>query len=797
MAVRRVVVSSLVSIVGGSVLAALPPAAPARADVDPAAAASALDLPAGVSVTGTSGDPLSRAVADASLDPTVAFNDFPAKGNSYLMLSTGDASRVFEGVPTSQLSTDFGDDGAPDSSSVTLTVAPGTAGAGCLFVDFALGTEEPLGYTAGTPDDGVSIVKDGVDYAVSAGEGYFVQDDPDTTKSPDWPTAEEQPHYEVYQLGYWHRPGDPLDPIPGTAEDPRLPAVTGLNQVTSRDTARIPLSAGAISDQQVVITVTDAPESANGDLDSVAFIDNVRLGASCGAGTGVEPKPENQESPTACCGLIRGIRGVGNALVYDPIPSTEAIEMYDAPGVEANGWRSPSNKPVELRFRWYRTSTGYRNSGNMRSWTAIPNADRQTYVPTSIDRGKVLIVLVTGVVDGRRYETFPSTNNASTWYVTLQIDAGTFVEGEAPVIRGPEDGDAAVGETLTAQIGDTVPRQDTYDWQWYAKNPGQSGNGSAISGATAQSITLGEAQAGKVLTVRATAQRDQFTAKYWYSTAYGPVELLTWTDKGTPSIVHDGTPVVGEVVTVDPGTWAPTPTSYSYVWRRNGTPITGATAGNYTLKSSDAGATITVDVAGVRAGYAQQPVTSGPVAVQGQAMGGATPTITGTAKVGTRLVGKVTGWSPVGSTYTYAWYSGATLLQRGTSVYYTIPAALVGKRITLQVTGQRTGYEPLTTSSLPTAVVAKGTLTVGSVRIYGTPRVGVTLRAQVSGWGPAPVAYKYRWKIGSSYVSGTAGTRSYLKVPSSARNKRVTLVVTVGKTGYNPVTKSIASSIVR
>lgn len=791
---RRVWLSALISAVGASALVALPPDAPARADVDVSTAAAALDLPAGVSVTSMVGDPASRAVADTGVDQTVDFNDFPSRGSSYLMLSTGDASKVFEGVPTSQLSTDFGGDEAPDASSVTITVAAGTPGAGCLVIDFALGTEEPTGYTATTPDDALSIVKDGTNYAVNAGDGYFSQDDLDTSTSPDWPVSGKPP-YDVNQIDYWHRPGDPLDPIPGTAEDPRLPAVTGLNHVTSLDTARVPLDAG--SDQEVVITVQDAPDGANGDLDSVAFVDDVRLASSCGNGIGVEPKPENQESPTACCGVIRGVRGVGNALVYDPIPSTAAVEMYDAEGVEANGWRSPSSKPVELRFRWYRTSSANRNNGDMRAWTAIPNADRQSYVPTSVDKGKVLIVLVTGLVDGRRRETFPSTNDAATWYVTLQIDLGTFVEGEAPVISGPADGSAAVGETLTAQIGDTVPRQDTYDWQWYAKAPGAVGLGTSISGANAQSITLGEAQAGKVLTVRATAKRDQFADKTWASPEYGPIETLTWGVIGTPAIVDDGSPQVNEVVTVQPGTWEPAPTSYSYQWRRNGLPISGATSGNYTLKPTDAGAAISVDVSGVRTGYGQAPVTSAAITPQGATMAGAVPVITGTPKVGVKLTGTVTGWSPTGSVLTYKWYVGDTQAQSGTSRYFTPPANAVGLPVTLRVTGTRTGYEPLTVASAPTAAVAKGSLSVGSVRISGTLRVGYTLRASTPYWGPSPVSFKYRWKIGSTYVAAPAGTRSYLKLPTRARGKRITLVVTAGKAGYASVTKSVLSVTVR
>ena len=75
--------------------------------------------------------------------------------------------------------------------------------------------------------------------------------------------------------------------------------------------------------------------------------------------------------------------------------------------------------------------------------------------------------------------------------------------------------------------------------------------------------------------------------------------------------------------------------------------------------------------------------------------------------------------------------------------------------------------------------------------------MGYTLRASTPYWGPSPVAFKYRWKIGSTYVAAPAGTRSYLKLPARARGKRITLVVTASKTGYGSVTKSVVSTTVR
>ena len=76
---------------------------------------------------------------------TKPFDDFPSEGADYYVLST-EARRWRSRNspdPDAQLSTDRGDDGVTDSSTLTLTVDD-TTGAGCLFVDFALGTEEPV-----------------------------------------------------------------------------------------------------------------------------------------------------------------------------------------------------------------------------------------------------------------------------------------------------------------------------------------------------------------------------------------------------------------------------------------------------------------------------------------------------------------------------------------------------------------------------------------------------------------------------------------------------------------------------
>lgn len=786
MSLRRTLLASLVTVVGGSLLTVAPSTPAARAAVDPVAAGAAVDLPSGVTA----------AVSGSGSVEAQAFNDFPSRGSDYLVLSTGDAEAVMLSTPLAvddpttpedewgadpdPLSTDLGAAG-PDAGTLSLTVDPST-GAGCLLIDFAMATDEtPRAYVPEEPADSVSVVRrsdPATEYAVNAGRGYFVQ--------ADWPA---QPRtYTTNAIDYWHRPGTPDDVLNGALEVPRLARWTALDAVTTRDTARVPLDFSDGADV-IDVTVADGPHDGqpDGEIDTAAFVDNVRLTSNCAAGAAAQPANPYGD------GSIKGERRVGYPLSYDPVPSTAEIERYDAP---SNGWTHPAPAaPTDLRFRWYRTRiscSGPYNS-DMANWAAIPDADRQSYVPTNLDKGHCLIVLVSGVVDGRPVATFPNTAEAGTnpdrWYVTTAIGSGVFQDGSTPTID--HDGSPKVGEEITATPVPTRPLQNSWLYQWYA-------DGSSIAGATSSSLVLGAAQRGKAITVRTTAKRSGFDDRSWTSIATPKVLGDVMESVGTPFIApqEDGEPpAVGDVLVADAGTGWPDGSSFTYQWRRAGSAIPGATQPTYTATSSDAGKVLTVVVSGSKPGYDPAPVVTSGVTVKGAPMGGGTPTITGTAKVGVRLTASVTGWAPTGSVFTYAWYAGGVLVQDGSSRYYTPTAGVVGKQVVLRVTGSRPGYEPLTVQSAATAAVAKGSLTVGRTRISGTPLVGYTLRAYTPYWGPSPVSFRYRWKIGATYVAAPAGTRSYLRLPARARGKRVTLVVTASKTGYASVTTSAVTTV--
>lgn len=83
----------------------------------------------------------------------------------------------------------------------------------------------------------------------------------------------------------------------------------------------------------------------------------------------------------------------------------------------------------------------------------------------------------------------------------------------------------------------------------------------------------------------------------------------------TVSPAITGTPEVGETLTVSNGTWTGSPTSYAYVWTRNGIVIAGANAATYVLAPADEGATIRARVTAVNAAgsFTASSNTVGPV----------------------------------------------------------------------------------------------------------------------------------------------------------------------------------------
>ncbi|UOQ90942.1 carboxypeptidase regulatory-like domain-containing protein [Agromyces endophyticus] len=351
---------------------------------------------------------------------------------------------------------------------------------------------------------------------------------------------------------------------------------------------------------------------------------------------------------------------------------------------------------------------------------------------------------------------YPDGTNSSA--MTEPVGLG-LLTAPTPTITGS----ASTGSTLTVKPGSWTTGT-TFAYQWYA-------NGTAISGATASTLALTSAHAGKTITVRVTGSKPAYTTVSKSSAATSKVFLAS-----TPTI--SGTAAVGSTLTAKPGTWA-TGTTLKYQWYASGSTISGATGSTFKPASSQAGKQITVRVTGSLSGYTTTARTS--TATPKVITAGA-PTISGTAATGSTLTAKPGTWT-TGTRFTYQWYANGTTISGATASTFKPTSTQAGKTITVRVTGSQTGYATASKTSPATGKV----YLAPTPTITGTPAVGATLTATAGTWTTGSTL-TYQW-----YASGTAitgATAKTLKLSSSQAGKQITVRVTGSLSGYTTTART-------
>ncbi len=112
---------------------------------------------------------------------------------------------------------------------------------------------------------------------------------------------------------------------------------------------------------------------------------------------------------------------------------------------------------------------------------------------------------------------------------------------------------------------------------------------------------------------------------------------------------------------------------------------------------------MTVAVTGWLNGTATITTTSSPtVAVAPGTLSAKTPMISGKAKVGKTLKAKPGSWGPAPVTLRYQWYANGKKIAKATKSSYTIAKRYKGKKITVKVTGSKSGYSTVTKKSKAT-----------------------------------------------------------------------------------------------
>lgn len=345
-----------------------------------------------------------------------------------------------------------------------------------------------------------------------------------------------------------------------------------------------------------------------------------------------------------------------------PIPSITGSAMVGKTLVATVGsWDAQTS----LSYKWKRNGT------------AISGATSLSYLVTSADLAATLTFEVTATLAGNLPATKTSTE-------TDAVVASAIAAQGTPLITGTNK----VGSTLTGTTG-TWDAGVSFTYQWKR-------NSVAISGATSLSYVLVAADLGASITLTVTGNNG-YTSASKTSAATGSIGEGVFLTAPVPSI--SGSANVGTTLSVSAGTWSPAAT-ISYQWYKAGVAISGATSTTYTIVASDGGSAITVAVTGTRSGYTAKTMTSSATATvtAGTISPSPTPVVSGTPKVGLTLTASVGSWMS-GVSLSYAWFKNGTAITGATTSSYISVDGDVGSNISVAVTGTKTGYNSITTTS--------------------------------------------------------------------------------------------------
>ena len=306
--------------------------------------------------------------------------------------------------------------------------------------------------------------------------------------------------------------------------------------------------------------------------------------------------------------------------------------------------------------------------------------DSEDYVAFSIDMNCLELPDTFGLsayVVNHADESFDFAPDDGFYDVTNPTGAQNLLalaKTPVPAITGKN----TVGSKLTAVAG-TWDSGVALNYQWFRQ-------GTAVAmGAT---YTTTSADLGKSITVAVTGSKTGYMSATQTSTAI-VIQLPTLAKTVAPTL--SGSNKAGSTLIAITGQWD-SGVAFSFQWIRDGGLIANQTSSTYKTTVDDIGKNISVRVVGSKTGFESATLTSAAIIVQPASLTKTpTPVLTGTTKAGQTLTAKPGTWDS-GVKLTYQWLRNGVAIKGATKATYKLVAADKGKKISVRVTGSKTGY---------------------------------------------------------------------------------------------------------
>lgn len=299
-----------------------------------------------------------------------------------------------------------------------------------------------------------------------------------------------------------------------------------------------------------------------------------------------------------------------------------------------------------------------------------------------------------------------------------------------------------VGTMVVADVGTWSGGPRAYTYQWSAA-------GVPIPNATFRGYIPTPDVVGKPLTLEVTATRPGWTSATARTAATPPVAAAGYA-VATPTALS-GEPVVGQTLTMTPGTFAPQPETTALQWRADNRIIEGAQGPTLTLDETLVGKNITALTIARGTGYTR---THSMAAAPGPVLAGtielAAPyTVAGTPRLGETLSLTPGSYTPADSAFYYRWLRDGVEIPGGHLATYRLTAEDLGHEVAAKVT-LRKGNFAERVETVPVGLVRTTSALV--VRAAGRKR-GAVVTVRVTGTGAGPADGEVRVQVGKQKVT--------------------------------------------